>query len=78
MELESPINNIHGTKISVKKVANPNPNIIVHDNGPQKATLSQGVDPSTQVQMLASGGAAAAVPKQRRGQSLKDLAKGGE
>ena len=40
--------------------------------------LPQGVDPSTQVQMLASGGAAAAAPKQRRGQSLKDLAKGGE
>lgn len=38
--------------------------------------LPVGVDPSTQVQMLAAGGAAAAAPKQRRGQSLKELAKG--
>jgi hypothetical protein len=38
--------------------------------------LPQNVDPSTQVQMLAAGGAAAAAPKQRRGRSLTELAKG--
>ena len=38
--------------------------------------LPVGVDPSTQVQMLAAGGAAAAAPKQRRGRSLKELSKG--
>lgn len=44
--------------------------------------LPQGVDLSTQVQMLAAGGAAAlgaaAAPKQRRGRSLKELAKGAQ
>src|ERR1043166_3012181 len=32
--------NITGTKIKVKNVANPKPKIIVHESGPQKATLS--------------------------------------
>jgi hypothetical protein len=39
--------------------------------------LPEGVDPSTQVQILAGGGAAAAAPKPRRGRSLKELSKGG-
>ena len=39
-EFESPISNIHGTRISVRKVAKLNPNIMVHESGPQKATLS--------------------------------------
>jgi len=41
-----------------------------------KVVLPQNVDPSTQVQMLAAGGAAAAAPKQGRGRSLKELVKG--
>ena len=38
--IDSESNNITGTKIKVNKVANNNPKIIVHDKGPQKATLS--------------------------------------
>jgi hypothetical protein len=40
--------------------------------------LPQGVDPSTQVQILAGGGAAAATPRPRRGRSLKELKGGGK
>lgn len=39
--------------------------------------LPAGIDPSTQVELLAGGGAAAAAPKQRRGKGLKELMKGG-
>ena len=38
--IDSESNNITGTKIKVNNVANNNPKIMVHDKGPQKATLS--------------------------------------
>jgi hypothetical protein len=38
--IDSESNNITGTNIKVKTVANNNPKIMVQDKGPQKATLS--------------------------------------